>query len=610
MFKFPHYVIAAFAFASLSCVIVRAQDETASELAVPAKPSRADLRDRQLDVSLEARDIERVLSKLKRASELSKTRITEAAKTAESASTALDRGDSKLAHGDAKQAAEMFREIAKLLEALLAEETPQRLAAARNLANQLAMTERQFAQSFKGVMNPPQGGGSAKMDPKSQVKPGKNGNGQSGESQKGPSTKTDSATKSEPKVGNGVNQEKDTGDGAGEKTNGDEKGTGAPKEPKDGNGSKPEKSNDGGTGETSEKTGKGRGSQKDPKETDPENNDGDKSDAGGGLPDSKNSSKGGSGPDTKQMDVDKDRNEQPDAQGGGLAKKSETSKNGVGDDGRMSQMDPGKKDGTGDLGRALTPEEQREALASQAEQLARTGKSLEDILKSISQSTEPADKAAVAKVEALLKETDLLKAIEAMQQAADMIRSDMLDDVRLSSLDIADRMEITAQRLDAAYRMIVAPQAEELRKLEQGLAALREKLEQLETQNQITAWHRELRDLLDKAEELGISDKVREDFLEEMKKAGLGVNGARSTFNWGLVNDHYVAPDSYAVNLIRVQEEVQVRIQSLILGDFASVTDENTPPKYKELVERYYQVLSRQGGSPGSMEKPGTRNPK
>ena len=52
---------------------------------------------------------------------------------------------------------------------------------------------------------------------------------------------------------------------------------------------------------------------------------------------------------------------------------------------------------------------------------------------------------------------------------------------RLASLDLADRLEITAQRLDGAYRAIIAPQAEELRKLEQALADLREKLENLET---------------------------------------------------------------------------------------------------------------------------------
>ena len=142
------------------------------EPAVPTKPTRAELRDKQLDVSLEARDIERVLSKLKRASDLAKERITEAAKTAESASTSLEKGDSKAAWAEAQLTAEKFKEIVRQLEALLKEETPQRIAEARQLAQRLAQAEREFAEKFQGALNPPQTtSGKGKVDPKSQVKP-------------------------------------------------------------------------------------------------------------------------------------------------------------------------------------------------------------------------------------------------------------------------------------------------------------------------------------------------------------------------------------------------------------------------------------------------------
>src|SRR5262245_38556147 len=113
----PRQFAAVFSLALACCVVIQAQDDTKSEPAAPTKPSRSELREKQLDVSLETRDIERVLTKLKRASELSKTRISDAAKMAESASTALDKGDSKGARGDAEKTTEMFREIVKLLEA-------------------------------------------------------------------------------------------------------------------------------------------------------------------------------------------------------------------------------------------------------------------------------------------------------------------------------------------------------------------------------------------------------------------------------------------------------------------------------------------------------------
>lgn len=469
---------AAVAFAVMLTVNAPAQDDAKTDVVktASAKPTRSELRDKQIDVSLEARDIERVLGKLKRASDLAKSRITEAASTTESASTSLEKGDSKRAREDAQQATEMFQEIIKQLEALLAEETPQRVASARNLATQLARLQRQFAQQISGAMNP------------SQANRGNRGQGSGGRGQQEKTNKEGGDPKQDPKEGAGAGGKKK-----------DDKGGDDPKAPMPaGGGEGYEKDKD-------DRAEKGSGSGKD---------------------------------------------------------------------------------------KTLTEEEMREALARRAEQLAKTGETLKDVLQAISQSNDPADKEAVAKLEAILKETDLLNVLEAMQQEADRIRSGKLDDARLASLDLAERLEITAQRLDAAYRGIIAPQAEELRKLEQALADLREKMENLETQAQVAAWHREAQELLDRAEKLGISDKVREEFLEEMKKAGLGVNGQRNNFNWGLVNDRYTAPNGYVINLSRVQEEVQIRIQSLLLGDISSATDEATPPKYQDLVERYYKVLS------------------
>ena len=41
---------------------------------------------------------------------------------------------------------------------------------------------------------------------------------------------------------------------------------------------------------------------------------------------------------------------------------------------------------------------------------------------------------------------------------------------------------------------------------------------------------------------------------------------------------------------------LQAKIQNLILKDMASARDEATPPQFKELIERYYEVLSKEGG--------------
>jgi hypothetical protein len=240
----------------------------------------------------------------------------------------------------------------------------------------------------------------------------------------------------------------------------------------------------------------------------------------------------------------------------------------------------------------MTDEERKEALAQRAEELAASGQTLADVLKAITQSTDPADQEAVKKVDAVLKETELLKALEAMQEAAGMIREGKLDDARLAGMDVGDRLEIAAQRLDAAYRGIVAPRAEELRKIEAALAALRERLNELETQDEIAAWHREARELADKLDELGISEQLIEQLQEQMKSAG--ASSSTTKVDWAIVDGRYAAPTTYTETLIRLEEEIQERLQTLLVGDIRLTADEAAPPKYKDLVNRYYDVLSKE----------------
>ena len=116
---------------------------------------------------------------------------------------------------------------------------------------------------------------------------------------------------------------------------------------------------------------------------------------------------------------------------------------------------------------------------------------------------------------------------------------------------------------------------------------------------------------MDKLEKLGVSPKDREYLEKEMAKAGFGldVDRTKRAVNWGLVNGYYAYPVAYNHGLIHLQEDIQERIQTLILGDLGNVTDHATPPKYQELVERYYEVLSR-SGKPGPAGKPEMRKPK
>jgi hypothetical protein len=55
---------------------------------------------------------------------------------------------------------------------------------------------------------------------------------------------------------------------------------------------------------------------------------------------------------------------------------------------------------------------------------------------------------------------------------------------------------------------------------------------------------------------------------------------------------YYGAPLVYHRSLRTIVADLHDVIQELILGDMRDEGDENTPPQYERLVERYYQVLS------------------
>ncbi len=594
------------AILALYTATARADDAAPETAPAKSRPSRVELRDKQYDVSLDAREIERILTRLKRASELSKQRMTEAAEAAESVAGSIER-DPVAARARAEETAKMFQEIATLLEALLTEETPQKIAAARNMAAQLAKAEQQFAQQTQAMskammQTPASASGQGKPDPKLPPNPNPskgqggttpqpeptdkpNGNAPRPESADGKSgDKPDPTTPPKDPQGNGKNPREP-------RTNEKPEGTGGKPEE---NADKDQTGQDGAREKPSDKDKTGSGSGMPDKDQPEEQGVGGGSKPKDKAPADPNSNGGGEAADKDDMPADK----QPPA-GGGTGDQAKTP---------AEKMTPGSGGGRAEK-RPLTEEERREQLAGRAAALAARAATLLDILDSIAQSPMPEDQTAAEKVTALLKETDLKKAVEAMQSAADQIRSQKPEDAQATALDVADRFQITTQRLDSVYRALVGPQAEELRKLEQQLGQLHSKLDELQTPAQVVAWHRAVAEMLDKADELGISEKRREDLLAEMKQNGFSVGNVMETAKLQFADGRFMAPPVYKAQLIELQEEIQSRIQSLVLGDFASMTDDLAPPKYQGLVERYYQVLSREG-STRAENPPATTNPK
>ncbi|HJT33863.1 MAG TPA: DUF4175 family protein [Pirellulales bacterium] len=392
-------------------------DKAAKNRRVADAAEREDLEDRQLDVSLEARELEQTLGKLKGATDLAKERMAAAAKSAEEAAAALDRGAGKEAEEPVKAAGRGFRELSEQVAALAAKEQADRIAAAQQMAADLAKEQNDFEDRLAQSQ------------------------GQSG--------------------------------------------------------------------------------------------------SGGGEP----------------MDEEKPM--------------------------------PGK-------GQSDKPgEETKEKLADDAQQIADKAETLADVLAAAAKSDRPEDQASAKKVEEMVGSLGLKALTQRLADLPETVRNAKLEDARATVGDGAERMEAAAEQLAVLRRAIVAPRVDELADLEQKLAALDERLDELDTNERITGWHVEADQLLERLDEAGVDEELRQEFLDEMKQAGWDGDLAGIRWAWGRrEGGYYAAPVPYRRLISRLSSSLRAQMQELMLGDLLAAGDEPIPPQYQDLVDRYYQVLA------------------
>jgi hypothetical protein len=148
-----------------------------------------------------------------------------------------------------------------------------------------------------------------------------------------------------------------------------------------------------------------------------------------------------------------------------------------------------------------------------------------------------------------------------------------------------------SQSLDVLHRGIVAPQLAALVEFDRRMAELTEKMKTLKTEAAVVAWHREALSLVrDLETKVGTVEGTND--LRAALERGMLAGG----WHFAAVDHYWLVPGAYSTNIRVVTTKLQERIQDLILKDMISARDESTPPEYKELVERYYEVLSKSGG--------------
>jgi hypothetical protein len=105
----------------------------------PGKGKPDPAAERQEEIAGQAAAVEKLADKAKGLTGLAKNRIAEAARSANAAADALGKADRDAARPEVDKARETFRAAAKQVAALAAEEAAQQLAAARDLANDVAL---------------------------------------------------------------------------------------------------------------------------------------------------------------------------------------------------------------------------------------------------------------------------------------------------------------------------------------------------------------------------------------------------------------------------------------------------------------------------------------
>jgi len=222
--------------------------------------------------------------------------------------------------------------------------------------------------------------------------------------------------------------------------------------------------------------------------------------------------------------------------------------------------------------------------AERLERLQEAAKTLEHWLKdaSLRAEGESADR-----IRELLEEKSLAQVVERMERIGELYLGGQKPLARREAIELARTLELLARQLDVLHRGIIAPELTALVEFDKRVAELTAKLKTVKTDADIAEWRR-----------------LATALIRDLQKAGLtqGATALADAFevggwDWGIGDHAYrIAPGSYTTVLSSVSLLLQGRIQDLILKDIVSARDEATPPEFKELVDRYYEVLSKESG--------------
>lgn len=217
--------------------------------------------------------------------------------------------------------------------------------------------------------------------------------------------------------------------------------------------------------------------------------------------------------------------------------------------------------------------------AERLAQLEEAARTLEEWLKGAGRNAEGA---AADQVRELLQQGAATEIVARAERVSTLYREDRRPESRQEARALAQTLERLARQLDGLHRGIVAPELARLAELDRRLATLTARLKVIRSEGQVAEWKGLAAALARDLEAAGLTAAATE--LDRVIEADV---------RWiGGADGILIAPAIYAKALTFVTTRLHERLQELVLKDLTADRDETTPPEFRELVERYYQVLS------------------
>ncbi len=272
------------------------------------------------------------------------------------------------------------------------------------------------------------------------------------------------------------------------------------------------------------------------------------------------------------------RNEGSSSAGKSGAKEAQS---GLGNDGQGdSVQSPGEGSKPGRRGPAGIGGWDGLTEAEQVERMAEMARTLETWLKQIDKRGE--GKAAEA-VREILDKGNIAEIVEKAERMGEVRLGGKKDELGKEARELAGKLDVLGQALELLHRGIVAPRLAAMVEFDRRIAALMDRLDDLKTEADVAAWKREVAALIRDLEKAGIEGVA--ELADALRSGG--------DWHWDEGHLHRVAPDNVVNSFKAVSVQIKDRVQDLILKDLASARDEATPPMFRELVERYYEVISK-----------------